>query len=123
MKETETARKINDINTDEIELDFMTLAEKYGYEFSSEHPSNPASIYNSYEFRKPSSSYYISFDSFTVKSKNIHCWKINANWPFVKEEYCEYVGTYDDIKQVAEGYMKMFEKPAMTNCYDNFKSK
>ncbi len=38
LKETETARKINDINTDEIELDFMTLAEKYGYEFTSEHP-------------------------------------------------------------------------------------
>ena len=51
-KETETARKIHDINTDEIELDFMSLAEKYGYEFSSEHPSNPASIYNSYTFAK-----------------------------------------------------------------------
>lgn len=120
MKETETARKINDINTDEIELDFMTLADKYGYEFSSEHPSNPAAIYNTYNFCKPGTSYYISFDSFTVKSKNVQCWQINANWPFVKDEYCEYVGTYDDIKQVAEGYMKMFEKHAMTNCYDNF---
>lgn len=120
MKETETARKINDINTDEIELDFMTLAEKYGYEFSSEHPSNPASIYNTYKFSKPSSSYYISFDSFTVKSKNVQCWEINAYWPFVKDEYCTYVGTYDAIKQVAEGYMKMFEKPVMTNCYDNY---
>lgn len=119
-KETETARKINDINTDEIELDFMTLAEKYGYEFSSEHPSNPASIYNTYKFSKPSSSYYISFDSFTVKSKNVQCWEINAYWPFVKDEYCNYVGTYDEIKQVAEGYMKMFEKPVMTNCYDNY---
>ena len=75
----------------------MTLAEKYGYEFSSEHPSNPASIYNSYKFRKPSSSYYISFDSFTVKSKNIHCWKINANWPFVKEE-----GKYAYVKPVED---------------------
>ena len=119
-KETETARKINDINTDEIELDFMTLAEKYGYEFSSEHPSNQASIYNTYKFSKPSSSYYISFDSFTVKSKNVQCWEINAHWPFAKDEYCYYVGTYDEIKQVAEGYMKMFEKPVMTNCYDNY---
>ena len=119
-KETETARKINDINTDEIELDFMTLAEKYGYEFSSEHPSNPASIYNTYKFRKPISSYYISFDSFTVKSKNVQCWKIYAYWPFVKDDFCTYVGTYDEIKQVAEGYMKMFEKPVMTNCYDNY---
>lgn len=119
-KETETARKIHDINTDEIELDFMTLAEKYGYEFKSEHPSNPASIYNTYEFSKPQTDYYISFDSFTVKSKNVQCWQVNANWPFVKDEYCYYVGSYDEIKQVAEGYMKMFEKPVMTNCYDNF---
>lgn len=121
MKETETARKINDINTDEIELDFMTLAEKYGYEFSSEHPSNPASIYNTYKFvNKGNSLYNITFDSFTVKSKNVQCWEINAYWPFVKDEYCNYVGTYDEIKQVAEGYMKMFEKPVMTNCYDNY---
>ena len=119
-KETETARKINDINTDAIELDFMTLAEKYGYEFSSEHPSNQAAIYNTYEFRKPNSDYYICFDSFTVKSKNVQCWEINAHWPFAKDEYCYYVGTYDEIKQVAEGYMKMFEKPVMTGCYDNF---
>ena len=119
-KETETARKINDINTDEIELDFMTLAEKYGYEFSSEHPSNPASIYNSYTFAKKGARYYIKFDSFTVKSKNVQCWQINAYWPFVKDEYCNYVGTYDEIKQVAEGYMKMFEKQVMTNCYDNY---
>ena len=119
-KETETARKINDINTDEIELDFMTLAEKYGYEFYSEHPTNPASIYNTYIFRKPAEQYNISFNSFTVKSKNVQCWQVNAYWPFVKEEYCEYVGTYDEIKQVAEGYMKMFEKPVMTNCYDNY---
>ena len=119
-KETETARKINDINTDEIELDFMTLAEKYGYEFTSEHPCNPAAIYNTYKFRKPNTSYCINFDSFTVKSKNVQCWEINAYWPFTKEEYCTYIGTYDEIKQVAEGYMKMFEKPVMTNCYDNF---
>ncbi len=119
-KETETARKINDINTDEIELDFMTLAEKYGYEFSSEHPCNPASIYNTYKFAKKGTSYCITFDSFTVKSKNVQCWQINAYWPFVKDEYCYYVGTYDEIKQVAEGYMKMFEKPVMTNCYDNY---
>ena len=119
-KETETARKINDINTDEIELDFMTLAEKYGYEFSSEHPSNPASIYNSYTFSKIGARYYIKFDSFTVKSKNVQCWQVNAYWPFVKDEYCNYIGTYDEIKQVAEGYMKMFEKQVMTNCYDNY---
>lgn len=119
-KETETARKINDINTDEIELDFMTLAEKYGYEFSSEHPSNPAAIYNSYKFAKQGTKYCIKFDSFTVKSKNVQCWQINAYWPFSKDEYCNYVGTYDEIKQVAEGYMKMFEKQVMTNCYDNY---
>ena len=119
-KETETARKINDINTDEIELDFMTLSEKYGYEFSSEHPSNQAAIYNTYKFSKPKSNYYITFESYTVKSKNVQCWEINAYWPFVKDEYCNYVGTYDEIKQVAEGYMKMFEKPVMTNCYDNY---
>lgn len=119
-KETETARKINDINTDEIELDFMTLAEKYGYEFSSEHPSNPASIYNTYRFSKKGTMYNISFNSFTVKSKNVQCWQVNAYWPFVKDEYCNYIGTYDEIKQVAEGYMKMFEKPVMTNCYDNY---
>lgn len=119
-KETETARKINDINTDEIELDFMTLAEKYGYEFTSEHPCNQASIYNTYKFCKPSSSYNITFDSFTVKSKNVQCWKIYAYWPFVKDDFCTYVGTYDEIKQVAEGYMKMFEKPVMTNNYDNY---
>lgn len=119
-KETETARKINDINTDEIELDFMTLAEKYGYEFSSEHPSNPASIYNTYRFSKKGTMYNISFNSFTVKSKNVQCWQVNAYWPFVKDEYCNYVGTYDEIKQVAEGYMKMFEKQVMTNCYDNY---
>lgn len=119
-KETETARKINDINTDEIELDFMTLAEKYGYEFSSEHPSNPASIYNTYSFHKIGTMYSITFRSFTVKSKNVQCWQVNAYWPFVKDEYCNYVGTYDEIKQVAEGYMKMFEKQVMTNCYDNY---
>lgn len=119
-KETETARKINDINTDEIELDFMTLAEKYGYEFSSEHPCNQASIYNTYKFVKSNSLYGITFHSFTVKSKNVQCWKICAYWPFVKEDFCTYVGTYDEIKQVAEGYMKMFEKPVMTKCYDNY---
>ena len=120
-KETETARKINDINTDEIELDFMTLAEKYGYEFTSEHPCNQASIYNTYKFvNKGNSLYNITFDSFTVKSKNVQCWKIYAYWPFVKDDFCTYVGTYDEIKQVAEGYMKMFEKPVMTNCYDNY---
>lgn len=119
-KETETARKINDINTDEIELDFMTLAEKYGYEFTSEHPCNQASIYNTYKFDKKGADYYITFDSFTVKSKNVQCWKIYAYWPFVKDDFCTYVGTYDEIKQVAEGYMKMFEKPVMTNCYDNY---
>lgn len=120
-KETETARKINDINTDEIELDFMTLAEKYNYEFSSQHPCNQASIYNTYKFvNKSNSLYSITFDSFTVKSKNVQCWKICAYWPFTKEEFCTYVGTYDEIKQVAEGYMKMFEKPVMTNCYDNY---
>ena len=119
-KETETARKINDINTDEIELDFITLAEKYGYEFSSEHPYNQASIYNTYKFEKIGTSYCITFGSFTVKSKNVQCWKIYAYWPFVKEDFCTYVGTYDEIKQVAEGYMKMFEKPVMTNCYDNY---
>jgi hypothetical protein len=120
-KETETARKINDINTDEIELDFMTLAEKYGYEFTSEHPCNPAAIYNTYKFvNKGNSLYKITFDSFTVKSKNVQCWEINAYWPFTKDEYCTYVGTYDAIKQVAEGYMKMFEKPVMTNCYDYY---
>lgn len=119
-KEIETAQKINDINTDEIELDFMSLAEKYGYEFSSKHPSNLDAMYNNYKFRKPNSYYYIFFDSFTVKSKNVQCWKINAHWPFAKGEYSYYVGTYDEIKQVAEGYMKMFEKPAMTDCYDNF---
>lgn len=119
-KETETARKINDINTDEIELDFMTLAEKYGYEFSSEHPSNPASIYNTYRFSKIGTMYNISFNSFTVKSKNVQCWRIYAYWPFVKDDFCNYIGTYDEIKQVAEGYMKMFEKPVMTNCYDNY---
>ena len=120
LKETETARKINDINTDEIELDFMTLAEKYGYEFTSEHPCNQASIYNTYKFDKKGADYYITFDSFTVKSKNVQCWKIYAYWPFVKANFCTYVGTYDEIKQVAEGYMKMFEKPVMTNCYDNY---
>ena len=120
-KETETARKINDINTDEIELDFMTLAEKHGYEFTSEHPCNQASIYNTYKFvNKGNSLYNITFDSFTVKSKNVQCWKIYAYWPFVKDDFCTYVGTYDEIKQVAEGYMKMFEKPVMTNCYDNY---
>ncbi len=119
-KETETARKINDINTDEIELDFMTLAEKYGYEFTSEHPCNQASIYNTYKFDKKGADYYITFDSFTVKSKNVQCWKIYAYWPFVKDDFCTYVGTYDEIKQVAEGYMKMFEKPVMTKCYDNY---
>lgn len=119
-KETETARKITDINTDEIELDFMTLAEKYGYEFSSEHPCSQASIYNTYKFDKKGEDYYITFDSFTVKSKNVQCWKIYAYWPFVKDDFCTYVGTYDEIKQVAEGYMKMFEKPVMTNCYDNY---
>lgn len=119
-KETETARKINDINTDEIELDFMTLAEKYGYEFTSEHPCNQASIYNTYKFDKKGADYYITFDSFTVKSKNVQCWKIYAYWPFVKDDFCTYIGTYDEIKQVAEGYMKMFEKPVMTKCYDNY---
>lgn len=120
-KEIETARKINDINTDEIELDFMTLAEKYDYEFTSEHPCNPAAIYNTYKFvKKGNSLYNITFDSFTVKSKNVQCWEINAYWSFTKDEYCNYVGTYDEIKQVAEGYMKMFEKPVMTNCYDNY---
>ena len=119
-KQTETARKIHDINTDEIELDFMTLAEKYGYEFNSQHPSNPAAMYNTYSFTKQSTSYYIKFQSFTIKSKNVQCWKIHAYWPFVKDEYCMYVGSYDEIKQLAEGYMKMFEKDVMTNCYYNF---
>ena len=64
--------------------------------------------------------YYISFDAFSVKSKNVQCWRIYAYWPFVKDDYCNYVGTYDEIKQVAEGYMKMFEKQVMTNCYDNY---
>ena len=46
---------------------------------------------------------------------------VYGNYPFVNQWYNTYVGTFDQIKQVAEGYMMMFKEPALTSNYDNFK--
>ena len=111
-------RKLNDINTDDFELDLQSLAEKYGFEYESNYPDVSYYKNKSYKFKK--NNYFIKFVSFSVKSKNIHCWSVYGNYPFLKQCYNTYVGNYDQIKQVAEGYMMMFKEPAMTTNYDNF---
>ena len=119
-KQVATERKLNDINTDEIELDFITLAEKYGFEFTSEHPSISYYKNNTYRFENKKNNKYIRFSSFAVKSKNIQCWQVWGVWPFVNTSYNTYVGTFDEIKKVAEGYMMMFQDNIITTNYDNY---
>ena len=119
-KQISTERKLNDINTDEIELDFMSLAEKYGFEFTSEHPSINYYKNNTYLFENKKNNRYIKFKSFAVKSKNIQCWQVWGLWPFVNTSYNTYVGTFDEIKKVAEGYMMMFQDDTITTNYDRY---
>jgi hypothetical protein len=119
-KQISTERKLNDINTDEIELDFMTMAEKYGFEFSSQHPSTSYYKNNTYLFENKKNNRYIKFKSFAVKSKNIQCWQVCGLWPFVNTSYNTYVGTFDEIKKVAEGYMMMFQDDTITTDYNRY---
>ena len=118
-KELLQERKLNDINTDDFELELQSLAEKYGFEYESSYPTISYYKNKTYKFEK--NNYFIQFASYTVKSKNIHCWSVYGNYPFVNQWYNTYVGTFDQIKQVAEGYMMMFKEPALTSNYDNFK--
>lgn len=119
-KQITTERKLNDINTDEIELDFMSLAEKYGFEFTSEHPSINYYKNNTYLFENKKNNKYIKFKSFAVKSKNIQCWQVWGWWPFVNTSYNTYVGTFEEIKKVAEGYMMMFQDDTITTDYNKY---
>lgn len=117
-RKSQEERKLNDIATDEIEADFMDLAEKYGFTFESQYSSNINVKNKTYIFKN--NKRYIRFYGFSVKSKNIQCWSVGASYPFVNTGYSVYVGTFDQIKQVAEAYMMMFKMEALTTDYNAF---
>ena len=121
LKDAKVDRRLQDIELNNAELELMALADKYGFEYDSEYSSDTYIKNKSYTFKK--GDYQIKFWGFAVKSKGIQCWEVYGRYPFLKYSYSVYVGTMEEIKQVAEGYMMMFQKKVLTNNYDNFKPK
>lgn len=121
LKDSKVDRRLQDIELNNAELELMTLADKYGFEYDSEYSSDQYIKNKNFTFKK--GDYHLKFWGFAVKSKGIQCWEVYGRYPFLKYSYNVYVGTMDEIKQVAEGYMMMFQKPVLTSNYNKFKPK
>ena len=119
--ESETKTEVVSDETTETALqDSTVFEERSTTENSSEESETEETKSTEEATEEKKNNKYIKFKSFAVKSKNIQCWQVWGLWPFVNTSYNTYVGTFEEIKKVAEGYMVMFQDDTITTDYNKY---